>query len=77
MLTDEDKRFIDSISIGLQHIKGAELDIIATGRMPQGKLRVGAASPFIFHQLAPHINVFTKAYPEIEIELKSNGVLLI
>jgi|TARA_B110000211_G_scaffold214810_1_gene256506 DNA-binding transcriptional LysR family regulator len=72
MLTDDGRRFIDSISIGLQHIKDAELDIIATGKMPQGKLRVDAASPFIFHQLAPHINAFTKAYPEIEIELNSN-----
>ena len=72
MLTDEGKRFIDAISIGLQQIQRAELDIISTGNMPQGRLRVDAASPFIFHQLAPHINTFTKVYPDIEIELNSN-----
>lgn len=72
MLTDEGKRFIDAISIGLQQIQRAELDIISTGNMPQGRLRVDAASPFIFHQLAPHINTFTKIYPDIEIELNSN-----
>lgn len=72
MLTDEGKRFIDAVSIGLQQIQRAELDIISTGNMPQGRLRVDAASPFIFHQLAPHINTFTKVYPDIEIELNSN-----
>ncbi|MBU2917074.1 LysR family transcriptional regulator [Psychrosphaera sp. F3M07] len=72
MLTDAGKKFIDAVSLGLQHIQSAELDIIATGKMPQGKLRVDAASPFIFHQLTPHIHAFTKAYPEIELELNSN-----
>lgn len=72
MLTDAGKKFIDAVSLGLQHIQSAELDIIATGKMPQGKLRVDAASPFIFHQLTPHIHAFTKSYPEIELELNSN-----
>ncbi len=72
MLTDTGKKFIDSVSLGLQHIQRAEADIIAIGKMPQGKLRVDAASPFIFHQLTPHISSFLKAYPEIEIELNSN-----
>ncbi|EWH09592.1 LysR family transcriptional regulator [Catenovulum agarivorans DS-2] len=72
MLTDEGKRFIDAVNIGLQHIQKAEEDIIAKGKMPQGKLRVDAASPFIFHQLTPHINAFNKAFPEIQIELNSN-----
>jgi len=72
MLTDEGRKFIDAVSLGLQHIQSAESDIIAKGKVPQGKLRVDAVSPFIFHQLTPHINTFTKAYPEIEIELNSN-----
>ncbi|MGJ8691485.1 MAG: LysR substrate-binding domain-containing protein [Thalassotalea sp.] len=72
MLTDEGKKFIDAVSIGLQKIQSAESDLIVKGKVPQGKLRVDAASPFIFHQLTPHINAFTKAYPEIEIELNSN-----
>ncbi|WP_211355841.1 LysR family transcriptional regulator [Colwellia echini] len=72
MLTDEGKKFIDAVSIGLQHIKNAEADITAQGEILQGKLRIDAVSPFIFHQIAPHINVFNKAYPNIEIELNSN-----
>jgi len=72
MLTDEGKKFIDAVSIGLQQIQSAESDLIVKGKVPQGKLRVDAVSPFIFHQLTPHINTFTKLYPEIEIELNSN-----
>lgn len=72
MLTDEGKKFIDAVSIGLQQIQSAESDLIVKGKVPQGKLRVDAVSPFIFHQLTPHMSAFTKAYPEIEIELNSN-----
>ncbi|WP_394193006.1 LysR substrate-binding domain-containing protein [Pseudoalteromonas atlantica] len=72
MLTDEGKKFIDAVSLGLKQIQNAESDIITKGKVPQGKLRVDAVSPFIFHQLSPHINTFTEAYPEIEIELNSN-----
>lgn len=72
MLTDEGKKFIDAVNIGLKQIQKAESSLIVKGKVPQGKLRVDAVSPFIFHQLTPHINTFTKAYPEIEIELNSN-----
>lgn len=72
MLTDEGKKFIDAVSIGLQQIQSAESDLIVKGKVPQGKLRVDAVSPFIFHQLTPHMSAFTRAYPEIEIELNSN-----
>ncbi|WP_343819018.1 LysR family transcriptional regulator [Colwellia asteriadis] len=72
MLTDEGKKFIDAVSIGLQQIQSAESDLIVKGKVPQGKLRVDAVSPFVFHQLTPHMSAFTKAYPEIEIELNSN-----
>jgi DNA-binding transcriptional LysR family regulator len=72
MLTDEGKKFIDAVSIGLQQIQSAESDLIVKGKVPKGKLRVDAVSPFIFHQLTPHMSAFTKVYPEIEIELNSN-----
>ena len=76
MLTDEGKKFIDAVNIGLKQIQNAESNLIVKGKLPQGKLRVDAASPFIFHQLTPHINTFTKAYPEIEIELNSNEEII-
>ena len=76
MLTEEGKKFVDAITAGLRHIQQAEADICEQGKMPQGKLRVDAASPFIFHQLAPHISAFNRAYPNIELELNSNEAIV-
>ena len=35
-------------------------------------LCVDAASPFLFHQIIPHLASFKEAYPKIEVELTSN-----
>lgn len=71
-LTDEGRQFVTAIRIGLQHIQQAEEDIICRGELPKGRLRVDAASPFVFHQLVPLIQSFNEAYPDIKLELTSN-----
>ena len=71
-LTDEGRQFVNSIRIALQSMQSAENDIITHGELPAGKLRINAASPFIFHQLIPLIQAFKLAYPDIELELRSN-----
>ncbi|MBC7003823.1 LysR family transcriptional regulator [Photobacterium sp. BZF1] len=71
-LTDEGRQFIEAVRTGLQHIQQAEEDIMQRGELPKGRLRVDAASPFVFHQLVPLIQPFKAAYPEIELELTSN-----
>ena len=71
-LTDEGRQFIESVREGLQHIQRAEEDIITRGELPKGRLRVDAASPFVFHQLIPLVKAFKQAYPDIELELTSN-----
>ncbi|MGR5063192.1 LysR family transcriptional regulator [Photobacterium sp. DNB22_13_2] len=71
-LTDEGRQFIEAVRVGLQHIQQAEEDIMQRGELPKGRLRVDAASPFVFHQLVPLIQPFKAAYPEIELELTSN-----
>lgn len=71
-LTDEGRQFVEAVCIGLQHIQQAEDDLISRGELPAGRLRVDAASPFLFHQLVPLIQPFKKAYPDIELELTSN-----
>ncbi|PSW10771.1 LysR family transcriptional regulator [Photobacterium rosenbergii] len=71
-LTDEGRQFIEAVRTGLQHIQQAEEDIMQRGELPKGRLRVDAASPFVFHQLVPLIQPFKVAYPEIELELTSN-----
>lgn len=71
-LTDEGRQFVDSVRIGLIQLQKAEEDIISRGELPQGKLRINAASPFVFHQLIPLVQPFKQAYPDIELELTSN-----
>ncbi|QIZ77742.1 LysR family transcriptional regulator [Ferrimonas lipolytica] len=71
-LTDEGRQFVDSVRLGLQQIQAAEEELISRGELPQGRLRVDAASPFVFHQLVPLIKRFNATYPDIQLELTSN-----
>ena len=71
-LTDEGRQFVDTVRRGLLLIQQAEEEVIARGERPKGRLRVDAASPFVFHQLIPLIKPFKQAYPDIELELSSN-----
>ena len=71
-LTEEGRQFVDSVRLGLQVIQSAEEEIVSRGELPKGRLRVDAASPFVFHQLVPLVQSFKEAYPDIELELTSN-----
>ncbi|WP_415228810.1 LysR family transcriptional regulator [Psychromonas sp.] len=71
-LTDEGRQFVESVRVGLLHIHQAEEQLISRGELPAGRLRVDAASPFVFHQLVPLIQSFKKAFPDIQLELTSN-----
>ncbi|WED28751.1 LysR family transcriptional regulator [Vibrio sp. DW001] len=71
-LTDEGRQFVEAIRVGLSHIQQAEEDLVSRGELPQGCLRVDAASPFVFHQLVPLIKPFNDAYPDIKLALTSN-----
>ncbi|MGL4750289.1 MAG: LysR family transcriptional regulator, partial [Shewanella sp.] len=52
-LTEEGRQFVETIRLGLLQIQQAEEEIITRGELPRGRLRVDAASPFVFHQLVP------------------------
>ncbi|MCE9685495.1 LysR substrate-binding domain-containing protein [Shewanella sp. AS16] len=71
-LTDEGRQFVESVRVSLMQLQQAEEDIISRGELPKGRLRVDAASPFVFHQLVPLVQAFHQAYPDIELELTSN-----
>ncbi|SQD77250.1 Uncharacterized HTH-type transcriptional regulator YafC (fragment) [Moritella yayanosii] len=59
-LTDEGRQFVETIRIGLLRIQQAEEELITRGELPKGRLRVDAASPFVFHQLVPLVQAFNK-----------------
>lgn len=75
-LTEEGRKFVNTIRAALLSIQTAENEIISRGERPAGKLRINAASPFIFHQLIPLIHSFKLAYPDIELELRSNEAFI-
>lgn len=43
---------------------------------PAGRLRVNAASPFMFHVIVPLVAAFRAAYPEISLELNTNDQII-
>lgn len=43
---------------------------------PSGRLRVNAASPFMFHVVVPLVGAFRQAYPEITLELNTNDQII-
>ncbi|GAA5215792.1 LysR family transcriptional regulator [Corallincola platygyrae] len=71
-LTEEGRRYVDGVRIGLQQLQRAEEELNTGDKLPQGRLRVDAASPFVLHQLVPLVQAFHQAYPDIQLELTSN-----
>lgn len=71
-LTDEGRQFVESVRTGLLQLQRAEDELVSRGELPQGRLRIDAASPFVFHQLVPLVKAFRTAYPDIQLELTSN-----
>ncbi|MBY5992538.1 LysR family transcriptional regulator [Ferrimonas balearica] len=75
-LTEEGAQFAQSVRQGLEQLAAAEARLQQQGGRPSGRLRVDAASPFVQHQLVPHIGAFRQAYPEIQLELSaSDGII--
>ncbi|WP_425487443.1 LysR family transcriptional regulator [Marinifaba aquimaris] len=71
-LTEEGRDFVSQVRTGLQTLMQAEEGLLNLDNKPKGKLRVDAASPFVLHQIAPHVQAFQQAYPGIELALSSN-----
>ncbi|WP_028116847.1 LysR family transcriptional regulator [Ferrimonas senticii] len=71
-LTEEGRRFIEAVRVGLNQLEQAELSLLAPDSPPAGRLRVDAATPFVLHQLVPLVAEFSQCYPDIELQLSSN-----
>ena len=71
-LTEEGQVYLRYVKDGLNMLAKGEEQLSLLKGQPAGRLRVDAASPFVIHQLAPHINAFTKAYPQITLDLTSH-----
>ena len=71
-LTQEGRIYLSHIREGLNMIALGEESIKQLHTAPSGLLRVDAASPFIFHQIAPHVGEFLSHYPNITLDITSH-----
>ena len=75
-LTEEGHTFIKYARDGLNTLQTGEEAIKLLKQAPSGKLRIDAASPFVLHQLVPHIDEFTKQYPHITLDITSHDSII-
>lgn len=75
-LTEEGHTFIKYARDGLNTLQTGEEALKLLKQAPSGKLRIDAASPFVLHQLVPHIDEFTKLYPHITLDITSHDSII-
>lgn len=71
-LTEEGSLYLARVRKILFSVDEAEALVSDKKGYPSGLLRVNAASPFMFHVIAPLIAQYQQEYPEVEIELSTN-----
>lgn len=75
-LTQEGEKYLARVRSILSDLEDAEDMMVKNKEVPSGKLRIDAATPFMLHVIAPLIDKYSNAYPQIDIELVSNESLV-
>lgn len=75
-LTDEGTVFLAQARQILSAVDEAEEQIALRRQQPAGRLRVNAAMPFMLHVIAPLVPDFRAQYPQIELELNTNDLII-
>ena len=75
-LTEEGKYFFDQAKRILDQMEELEERLISRQQTPSGRLRINAASPFMLHAIVPYIDEFRRLYPDIQLELNSNDLII-
>lgn len=75
-LTQEGERYLERVRSILSDLEDAGDMMVKNKEVPSGKLRIDAATPFMLHVIAPLIDKYSNAYPQIDIELVSNESLV-
>lgn len=71
-LTQEGTWLYEKASAIINDIKSIESYLLKDKENPRGTLHINAATPFIFHVLAPLVSDFNKTYPNIVLTLQSS-----
>lgn len=71
-LTEEGEVFLARARQILAAVDDAEEQMAARREQPAGRLRVDAATPFMLHVIAPVVDSYRAAHPQVTLELHSN-----
>ncbi|NWA29021.1 LysR family transcriptional regulator [Pseudomonas gingeri] len=75
-LTEEGKFFFERAKQILAQMDELEERLSLRQQRPAGRLRINAASPFMLHAVVPYIAEFRLRYPDIQLELNSNDLII-
>ena len=75
-LTEEGKYFFEQAKLILEQMDELEERLSSRQKTPSGRLRINAASPFMLHAIVPYVAEFRRLYPDIQLELNSNDLII-
>jgi DNA-binding transcriptional LysR family regulator len=75
-LTQEGQQFLNHARKILSDLNAAEEVLQKSDQDTAGVIRVDSATPFILHVITPLVHKFRQCYPNIEIELNSNDLVI-
>ena len=75
-LTEEGKYFFEQAKVILAQMDDLEERLSSRQRKPAGRLRINAAVPFMLHGIVPYIAEFRRLYPDIQLELNSDDLII-
>lgn len=75
-LTEEGEAFLARARGILAAVDEAEDQMALRRQQPAGRLRINAASPFMLHVIVPLVGAFRRRYPQIELELNTNDLII-
>ncbi|MDD1968591.1 LysR substrate-binding domain-containing protein [Pseudomonas sp. NPDC090203] len=75
-LTEEGKFFLERARQILGQMEDLEERMSLRQQTPSGRLRINAASPFMLHSIVPYVAEFRTLYPDIQLELNSNDLII-
>jgi DNA-binding transcriptional LysR family regulator len=75
-LTEEGKFFLEKAKLILAQMEELEERLSLRHQTAAGRLRINAASPFMVHSVVPYVAEFRELYPDIQLELNSNDLII-
>ena len=75
-LTQEGQQFLQHARKILSDLSAAEEALEKSDQDTSGVIRIDSATPFILHVITPLVHRFRQSYPNIEIELNSNDLVI-